>query len=128
MDLNQITESIIGCAIKVHKKLGPGLLESAYQTCLAFEFRQLNLNFKEQLGLPLVYEEIKMELGYRLDFLVENSVVVEIKSVESLNDIHTAQVLTYLKLSGAEVGLLLNFNTIRVKDGLKRLVARGFKD
>jgi GxxExxY protein len=124
MELNKITEIIIGCAIEVHKRLGPGLLESTYEACLFYEIQKVGLKIIRQLGLPLVYKEIRLEEGYRLDFLVEDCVVVEIKSVEAFNDIHTAQVLTYLKLSGAKVGLLINFNVLKLTDGIKRLIAR----
>ncbi|MGZ3881460.1 MAG: GxxExxY protein [Flavisolibacter sp.] len=124
MDINCITEKIIGCAIEVHKHLGPGLLESTYEACLLYELQKAGLEVKTELGLPLVYKEIKLEVGYRMDFLVENCVVVEIKSVEALNDVHTAQVLTYLKLSNAKIALLINFNVLRLKDGIKRLIGR----
>ena len=124
MEINQITEKIIGAAIEVHKALGPGLLESSYLACLNYELTAAGFEVKQQLGLPLVYKEIQLELGYRLDILVENQVVVEIKSIEALTDVHTAQVLTYLKLSKATIGLLINFNVLRLKDGLKRLIAK----
>ena len=119
---NEISEKIIGCAIEVHKILVPWLLESAYEECLFYEIFQLGLKVEKQKPLPLIYKEIKLEVGYRLDLIVENKVVVEIKSVEALNDIHIAQVLTYLKLSGCKLGLLINFNVLKVKDGIKRLV------
>ena len=119
---NEISERIIGCAIEVHKILGPGLLESAYEECLFYEIFQTGLRVEKQKPLPLIYKEIKLEVGYRIDLIVENKVLVEIKSVEALNDIHTAQVLTYLKLSGCKLGLLMNFNVLRVKDGIRRLV------
>ena len=119
---NEISERILGCAIEVHKALGPGLLESAYEECLFYEIYQLGLKVEKQKPLPLIYKEIKLEVGYRLDLIVENKVVVDIKSVEALNDIHIAQVLTYLKLSGCKLGLLINFNVLKVKDGIKRLV------
>ena len=119
---NEISERIIGCAIEVHKVLGPGLLESAYEECLFYEIFQTGLRVEKQKPLPLIYKEIKLEVGYRIDLIVDNKVLVEIKSVEALNDIHTAQVLTYLKLSGCKLGLLMNFNVLRVKDGIKRLV------
>jgi len=119
---NEISERIIGCAIEVHKILGPGLLESAYEECLFYEIFQTGLRVEKQKPLPLIYKEIKLEVGYRIDLIVGNKVLVEIKSVEALNDIHTAQVLTYLKLSGCKLGLLMNFNVLRVKDGIKRLV------
>ena len=119
---NDISERIIGCAIEVHKALGPGLLESAYEECLYYEIFQSGLRVEKQKPSPLIYKEVKLEVGYRLDLVVENKVIVEIKSVEALNDIHTAQVLTYLKISGCRLGLLMNFNVLKVKDGIKRLV------
>jgi GxxExxY protein len=124
MEVNKITESIIGSAIEVHKSLGPGLLESTYLACLSYELSKKQPDVKKQLGLPLVYKEIDLEIGYRLDLLVEDKVVIEIKSVECLSDVHIAQVLTYLKLSNAKVGLLINFNVSRLTDGIKRLRAR----
>jgi len=124
MNINEITEKIIGCAIEVHKHLGPGLLESSYEACLLYELEKKGLKVKKQLGLPLIYKEIKLEVGYRMDFLVEDSVIVEIKSVEALTDVHTAQVLTYLKLSNSKIGLLINFNVTRLKEGIKRLIAK----
>ena len=122
MHENEISEKIIGCAIEVHKALGPGLLESAYEECLFYEIRQAGLRVEKQKPLPLIYKEVKLEVGYRLDLAVENKVIIEVKSVEALNDIHTAQVLTYLKISGFKLGLLMNFNVLRVKEGIKRLV------
>ena len=124
MQINEITEKIIGCAIEVHRHLGPGLLESTYEACLFYELVNSGLEVKRQIGLPLIYKEIKLETGYRMDFWVEQSVIVELKSVEALNDIHIAQVLTYLKLSNSKIGLLINFNVLRLKDGIKRLIAR----
>ena len=124
MDINCITEKIIGCAIQVHRQLGPGLLESTYEACLLYELENAGLEVKTEISLPLVYKEIKFEVGYRMDFLVENCVVVEIKSVEALNDVHIAQVLTYLGLSNSPIGLLINFNVLRLKDGIKRLIAK----
>jgi len=124
MEVNKITETIIGCAIEVHKHLGPGLLESTYEACLHYELLNAELDIKRQLGLPLVYKEINMEQGYRLDLLIENIIVVEIKSVETIGDLHIAQVLTYLKLSGSKIGLILNFNVLKMTDGIKRLAAR----
>ena len=123
MELNKITEKIIGCAIEVHKNLGPGLLESSYVACLNYELVNAGLDVKQQLGLPLVYKEIQLELGYRLDLLVDSQVVVEIKSVETLKEVHISQVLTYLKLSKASVGLLMNFKVPKLIDGLKRLIS-----
>jgi GxxExxY protein len=119
---NEITEIIIGSAIKVHKALGPGLLESAYEECLAFELSKTPLLIKKQQPIPLIYEEIKMECGYRADIIANGKVVVEIKSVETLNDIHMAQVLTYLKLSKCKVGLLINFNVLKLTEGIRRVV------
>lgn len=121
-EINQITEQILKCAFKVHSELGPGLLESAYEECLFYELKQAGLNVDKQKALPLVYHEVKLDAGYRIDILVEGSVVVEIKAVETLNDVHTAQVLTYLKLSKCKVGLLLNFNVASLKNGIKRLI------
>ncbi len=118
---NEISEKIIGCAIEVHKSLGPGLLESAYLECLFFELQNLGLRVEKQKPLPLIYKDVKLDVGYRLDLIVENKIIIEIKSVESLNDIHTAQVLTYLKLSGCKLGLLMNFNVLRLIDGIRRL-------
>ena len=122
MSENEISQKIIGAAIEVHKQLGPGLLESTYETCLAYELKQLGLDVKQQIALPVVYKEVKLDEGYRIDLLVENKVIVEIKSVEALADIHTAQLLTYLKLKDLKLGLLINFNSVRVVDGLKRIV------
>jgi len=124
MEINKITKLVIGSAIEVHKSLGPGLLESAYLACLYYELKNKGLDVKKQLGLPLIYKEMNFETGYRLDLLVENKVVVEIKSVEVLTDVHIAQVLTYLKLSNSTIGLLINFNVLRLTDGLKRLISR----
>ena len=122
MKENEITEKIIGCAIKVHSNLGLGLLESVYKECLFYELIKSGLVVEKEKPLPLIYKEIKMECGYRIDLLVENSVVIEIKSVDAINDIHVAQVLTYLKLSKCRIGLLINFNVVKLKDGIKRLI------
>ena len=122
MEVNEITEKIIACAIKVHSNLGTGLLESAYKECLYYELIKAGLTVEKEKPLPLIYEEIKMDCGYRIDLLVENSVVVETKSVDAINDIFIAQVLTYLKLSKCRIGLLINFNVVRLKDGIKRLI------
>lgn len=119
---NEISQIIIGCAIKVHTALGPGLLESAYEECLYYELVKEGLKVEKQKALPLIYEEIRLEVGYRLDLIVEDKVIIEIKACEALNDIHLAQVLTYLKLSNVKLGLLINFNVTRVKDGIKRVV------
>ena len=119
---DQITNDILNCAFKVHTNLGPGLLESSYQECLCYELDKAGLLFVKEKTLPLIYEEIKLDCGYRIDILVEDKVVVEIKSVETFNEVHVTQVLTYLKLSGCRIGLLLNFNVVRLKDGIKRLI------
>lgn len=119
---NEISQLIIGCAIKVHSALGPGLLESAYEECLYYELVKEGLKVDKQKALPLIYEEVRLEVGYRLDLIVEDKVIIEIKACEGLNDIHLAQVLTYLKLSNAKLGLLINFNVSKVKDGIKRVV------
>ena len=121
MTENQLSEKIIGCAIQVHKSLGPGLLESAYEECLFYELKQLGLFVEKQKPLPLIYRDVKLDIGYRLDLLVEKKVIVELKSVEALNDVHIAQMITYLKLSGCKLGLLINFNVLRLVDGLKRI-------
>ena len=122
MTENELSRVIIGAAIEVHKTLGPGLLESAYETCLERELVIRGLKVKRQVGLPLVYKDISCDIGYRVDLLVENKVIIEIKSVEALNDVHIAQVLTYLRLSRCKLGLLINFNVKRLKEGVKRLV------
>jgi GxxExxY protein len=122
MEINQITHEILDSAYKVHSKLGPGLLESAYQACLVYELRKKGLYVEVEKPLPLIYEEVRLECGYRIDLLVENQVVVELKTVDTFTDVHTAQVLTYLKLSGNKVGLLINFYTKSLKDGIKRLI------
>ncbi len=120
--LNAITKSIIGAAIQVHKNLGPGLLESAYEACLAYELGKRGLRFEKQKPLPLVYEQVKLDCGYRIDFVVEGSVVVEVKSVDAIAPIHEAQVITYLKLSGCKLALMINFNVNVLKEGLRRFV------
>jgi GxxExxY protein len=119
---NQISEKVIGCAIKVHKELGPGLLESSYQECLYYELVQSGLYAEKQKPLPLIYRGVQMDCGYRLDLIIENKVIVEVKSVEALNDIFMAQVLTYLKISECKLGLLINFNVLKLKDGIRRIV------
>jgi GxxExxY protein len=122
MTENEISKIVFDCALKVHKSLGPGLLESAYEECLYFELKKNNLNVVKQKPLPLVYEDVKLEIGYRVDIIIENKVILEIKSVEALNDIHLAQILTYLKLSNCKLGMLINFNVTLIKDGIKRVV------
>jgi len=122
MDIEKIFKMVLDCAFKDHTELGPGLLESAYEECLLYELQQLGLNVEKQKPLPLVYKEVKLDVGYRIDLFVEKQVIVEIKSVESLADIHLAQILTYLKLSGCKLGLLANFNVSHLKDGIKRVI------
>ena len=120
--LNKITEAIIGAAIQVHRVLGPGLLESAYVACLAYELGKRGLVVEQQKPVPLVYEEVKLECGYRMDLLVEQSVVVEVKSIDALAPIHEAQTLSYLRLSGCKLALLINFNVTVQKDGIRRFI------
>lgn len=120
--INELTGKIIGAAFKVHTDLGPGLLESSYKECLSYVLIKDGLWVEKEKALPLVYHEVKLDIGYRIDLLVDRKVVVETKSVESLTDVHIAQVLTYLKLSGCKVGLLLNFNVADLKKGIKRLI------
>ncbi len=120
--LDSVTRRIIGAAIEVHRRLGPGLLESAYEICLAYELRQNGLKVEEQKPLPIVYREVKLDCGYRLDLVVEDSVVVEIKAVEQLAPIHDAQLLSYLRLSEKRVGLIINFHVRVLKNGIKRIV------
>lgn len=119
---DQMTERIIGAAIEIHRALGPGLLESAYEKCLCYELCQNGLGIQRQVALPVVYKGVKLDCGYRIDVLVERSVVVELKTVEKLLPIHHAQLLTYLKLGGYKTGLLLNFSSAVLKDGIKRIV------
>ncbi len=122
MHENEITSKVINAAIEVHKALGPGLLESAYKECLYYQLAKSGLNVQKEKALPLIYEEVKLDCGYRIDLLVENKIVIEIKSVEALNDLHTAQILTYLKLGNYKIGLLLNFNVVLLKNGIKRII------
>jgi GxxExxY protein len=122
MELNEITQKVIGCAIEVHRYLGPGLLESAYEECLAYELEKTGLNIKRQQPTPVVYKEIKLEYGYRIDILVENLVVVELKVVDEINPVHEAQILTYMKFSNKSIGLLINFNVTLLKNGIKRFI------
>lgn len=122
MTENQISKSILDCAFKVHTELGPGLLEKVYQECLAFELRDIGLRVQVEKPMPLIYKEIKFECGYRIDLLGENKVVVELKVVEGFNDVHIAQTLTYMKLANCKLGLLLNFYTKSLKNGIKRLI------
>src|ERR1700730_12594940 len=117
-----LTEKIIGFAIGVHRHLGPGLLESAYEECLRYEIEQSGLSFRRQVALPIVYKTVRLDCGYRMDIVVQDQVIVELKTVERLLPIHEAQMLTYLKLSGIRIGLLLNFNTAVLKDGIRRML------
>lgn len=120
MELNEITKIIIGCAIEVHRNLGPGLLESAYEECLAHELTNKGLNIQRQQPTPVVYKDIKLECGYRIDILVENSVIIELKAVDSINPVHEAQILTYMKFAHKSIGLLINFNVTVLRNGIKR--------
>ena len=122
MHENDISKIIFELGLKIHRSLGPGLLESAYEECLFYELKKAGLFVEKQKSMPLFYEDVKLDIGYRLDLLVENSVVIEVKSCESLNEVHLAQVLTYLKLSGCRLGLLINFNTSLFKNGYRRIV------
>lgn len=120
MEDNDITKQIIGAAIEVHKALGPGLLESAYQDCLFFELQSRGLKVRKEVALPIIYKEVKLDHGYRIDLLVEDKIVLEIKTVEGFTDVHFAQILTYLKLGNYDLGLLINFHTTLLKNGIKR--------
>lgn len=120
MNYNLITDEIIGKSLTVHRKLGPGLLESAYQECLCHELRKSGLLVKKEVPLPIVYDDVKLDHGYRLDILVEDKVVLELKTVEALTEVHQAQILTYLKLGNFPIGYLLNFNVKLLKNGIKR--------
>ncbi len=122
MTENQIANKIIGCSLEVHKALGPGLLESAYQECLFYKLMKEGLMVEKQKPMPLIFQEVKLEIGYRIDILVENKVVIEIKCVEALNDVHLAQTLTYLRLGDFKLGLLINFNVSLLKHGIKRVI------
>jgi GxxExxY protein len=122
MNREDVFKKILDCSYKVHSALGPGLLESAYTECLYYDLLQEGLIVEKQKPLPLIYEEVHLEAGYRIDLFVENCIVIEIKSVEALADIHMAQILTYLKLSKCNLGLLANFNVLHLKDGIKRVI------
>lgn len=122
MEINDITGKILSAVYKVHTALGPGLLESAYQECSKYELQKEGLKVETEKSLPLIYEEVKLECGYRLGLLIENQVIVELKTVECFTDVHIAQVLTYLKLSNKKIGLLINFNTKSLKNGIKRII------
>jgi len=122
MTENELSRIIFDCALKVHQSLGPGLLESAYEECMFYELKKIGLRVEKQKPLPLIYEEVKLDVGYRIDIIVENKLIIEIKSVEALNDVHFAQLLTYLKLTNCKLGLLINFNVSLIKNGVKRVV------
>ncbi|MDX6181267.1 GxxExxY protein [Flavobacterium sp. Fl-77] len=122
MSENELSRIVFNCALKVHQSLGPGLLENAYEECLFYELKKLGLEIEKQKALPLLYEEIKLDIGYRLDIIVENKLILEIKSVDDLNEVHFAQLLTYLKLTNCKLGLLINFNVALIKNGIRRIV------
>lgn len=122
MTENEIAKTVFNASLKVHQALGPGLLESAYCECLCYELWKAGLYVEKQKPLPLIYKEVKLDVGYRLDILVEGKFIIEVKAVEELNDIHLAQLLTYLKLSGCKLGLLINFNTLLIKNGIRRVI------
>ena len=122
MEFDELSNRVIGCAIEVHRHLGPGLLESAYEQCLAHELSRNGIGFQLQLALPVQYKDVRLDCGYRIDILVENQLIVELKSVEEIKGIHEAQLLTYMKLAGVKIGLLMNFNVTKLKDGIQRFV------
>ncbi|MBF0293058.1 MAG: GxxExxY protein [Nitrospinae bacterium] len=124
MEINQITKKVIGVAIEIHKILGPGLLESAYEECLCYELSTARISFRRQVDLPVSYKEVKLDCGYRIDLLVEEEVIIELKAVEKLLPIHEAQLLTYLKMTDKRLGLLINFNVPALRDGIKRIANR----
>ncbi|TAG59343.1 MAG: GxxExxY protein [Cytophagales bacterium] len=122
MTENEISKVVFDSALKVHQNLGPGLLESAYEECLYYELCKTGLKIEKQKPLPLVYEDVRLEVGYRIDIMIENKFIIEIKAVDALNDVHLAQILTYLKLSNCKLGLLINFNVTLIKNGIRRVV------
>lgn len=122
MSENELSKIVFDCALKVHRNLGPGLLESTYEECLFYEIKKIGFEVIKQKPLPLIYEEVKLDIGYRVDIMVENKLILEIKSVEMLNDVHFAQLLTYLKLTNCKLGMLINFNVTLIKNGIKRVV------
>jgi GxxExxY protein len=122
MTEQEISNVVIGLGIEVHKVLGPGLLESAYKECLYYKIVKSGLYVEKEKPMPLIFEEMRLDVGYRLDLLVENKLLIEIKSVEALNDVHSAQTLTYMRLGNYRLGLLMNFNVIKLKDGIKRII------
>jgi GxxExxY protein len=122
MNENELARIVVDLGMKIHRVLGPGLLESVYEECLYYEIGKYDLSVEKQKAMPLIYEDVKLDTGYRIDLIVENKLVIEIKSVEALNDLHLAQTLTYLKLSNCKLGLLINFNTVLFKNGIRRVV------
>lgn len=122
MEFDELSNRVIGCAIEVHRFLGPGLLESTYEQCLAYELNRAGIAFKVQRPQPVQYKDIRLGCGYRIDLLVENQLIVELKSIEVIKGVHEAQLLTYMKLAGVKIGLLINLNNTRLKDGIKRFV------
>lgn len=122
MDPNQVSGAIVSAAMRVHSALGPGLLESAYEACLVYELRKSGMKVESQKTLPVIYDGVRIDVGYRIDLLVEDTVIVELKAVEQILPIHQAQLLSYLKLSGKKIGLLINFNVLHLRDGIKRVV------
>ena len=122
MEFDDLSNRVIGCAIEVHRELGPGLLESAYEQCLAHELKRSGIRFQLQHPQPVRYKEIQLDCGYRIDILVDDQLILELKSVEEIKGIHEAQLLTYMKLAGVKIGLLINFNKTKLKDGIKRFV------
>lgn len=122
MSENELAKLAIGCGLKVHKTLGPGLLENAYLECLVYELKKLGLKVEKQKAIPLIYNEVKLEVGYRADLVVEEKLIIELKAVESFTDVHLAQLLTYLRLSDRKLGLLMNFNTLLFRDGVRRVI------
>ena len=122
MEFDDISKRVIGCALEVHRFLGPGLLESAYEQCLAFELSSHNIKFKRQEPVPVIYKGIKLDCGYKIDLLVEDELIVELKSVSEINHLHEAQILTYMKLTQKQTGLIINFNSQLLKNGIKRFV------
>ncbi|MGO9083776.1 MAG: GxxExxY protein [Candidatus Sulfotelmatobacter sp.] len=129
LSAQEVSHAVITAAMRVHTELGPGLLESAYQACLQHELQETGLQAACQVGLPVVYRGVRLEIGYRMDLLVEDLVIVEIKSVDAISPVHQAQIISYLKLSGKSIGLLINFNVVHLKDGIRRFVnGTGWKE
>jgi len=122
MTENEISKVVFDASLKIHKVLGPGLLESAYEACLFYELKKTGLKIERQKTLPLIYEDVKLDAGYRIDIIIEDKFIIEIKAVEALNDVHLAQLLTYLKLSDCKLGMLINFNVSLIKNGIKRVI------